>query len=113
MAVMQSSPLVQRTVKVGPAPAVCGVPTGSGQVMCVGARWMEAGTGRRVKGVIGRRRRKRGGGANSESVLGRQGWTNEWRGRKWKQHIHTCNTHTHLHTLTTTPSHPIIIIMQV
>ena len=40
---MQSSPCVRCMVKVGRAPAVCGVPTGSCQGMCVGARWMEAG----------------------------------------------------------------------
>lgn len=60
MRVMQSSPFVQRMVKVGCAPAVCGVPTGSCQGMCVGAwfdGWQDgAGTGRR--GEVRRRRRE-------------------------------------------------------
>ena len=43
MHMMQSSPFVQCMVKVSRAPAVCGVPTGSCQGMCVGARPMEAG----------------------------------------------------------------------
>lgn len=43
--VMQSSPFVQCMVKVGHAPALCGVPTRSCQGMCVGAQPMEAGRG--------------------------------------------------------------------
>lgn len=46
MRVMQSSPFVQCMVKIGRAPAVCGVTTGSCQGTCVGARSTEAGWGR-------------------------------------------------------------------
>lgn len=46
MRVMQSSPSVRCMVKIGWAPAVCGVTTGSCQGACVGARSMEAGRGR-------------------------------------------------------------------
>lgn len=45
--VMQSSPSVQRMVKIGRAPAVCGVTTGSCQGTCVGVRSREAGQGRK------------------------------------------------------------------
>lgn len=44
--VMQSSPSVQRMVKIGRAPAVCGVTTGSCQGTCVGVRSREVGQGR-------------------------------------------------------------------
>lgn len=42
MRVMQSSPFCQCMVRVGCAPAVCGVPTGSCQGMCVGALWKDS-----------------------------------------------------------------------
>lgn len=50
MRVMQSSPFVQCMVKVGRAPAVCGVPAGSCQGMCVGARSLGGGTGQEQGG---------------------------------------------------------------
>lgn len=63
MCVMQSSPFVRCMVKVGRAPAVCGVPTGSCQGMCVGAWSMETGWGRnRAERSQGRSRRTKGGG---------------------------------------------------
>ena len=85
--VMQSSPFVRCMVKVGRAPAVCGVPAGSCQGMCVGAHWMEAGrggdtgTGRRgVAGEEGRVEMRRAERTRMDSKIeGRNceesGWT--------------------------------------
>ncbi len=111
MRVMQSSPFVQCMVKVGCARQFVVVAAGSCQGTCVGARAMAVGgqgpeSGRLLRYVRRRELRKRGR-------------TNEPREKMEgaaEMHINMCpdiRTNTHTNTLTTTPSHPIIIIMQV